>query len=474
VQPLQAPAGAGKTRSLRALRAAAQRTAKEVLVVAPTGKAVDEALREGAGDRGFTIAKALQLLDGGQLTLDLRTVVVVDEAAMVGTPQLRRLLEAATAAGTKLVLVGDAYQLAPVKARGGMFEQLCADLPWSQRLGEVWRMRDPEERDASLALRSGRGNRLRKAIGWYRTHDRLHTGDPIAMAFDAVSAYLVDRHAGKDALLVCDTREMCDALNRRLHDRLSVEGPTARAARDQMIRAGDIVLSRHNDTRIPLQAAPGFDREPDEVRNGNRWRVVGVDEDTNRVTAQRLTDHARVVFGGDYLREHVHLGYAVTVHSAQGVTADTAHAVIAHTVTRALAYVAISRGRHGNHAYLYTHFGGEANHEHTSPVAGADVHVMQRGTKYSAAQYFRMIMANDERPHTMHAEAEHTGRGLLPEIVQQLLDRHDRRRAARRKAWEQYTAAEQARHAAYQRIAVSVERSTERSRNRDQSFVLEL
>jgi len=205
VQPLQAPAGAGKTHSLQALRAAAHRATKEVLVLAPTGKAVDEAIRDGAGDRGLTVAKALHLIDGNQLNLDRRTVIVVDEASMVGTPELRRLLEASTAAHTKTILVGDPYQLAPVKARGGMFEQLCAELPWSQRLSEVWRIRDREERGASLALRSGRGNRLRKAIGWYRTHDRLHTGDAIAMAADAHHAYLADRTAGKDCLLICDT-----------------------------------------------------------------------------------------------------------------------------------------------------------------------------------------------------------------------------------------------------------------------------
>ena len=59
VQPLQAPAGAGKTHSLKALRAAAHRARKQVLVLAPTGKAVDEAMHEGAGDRGLTVAKAL-------------------------------------------------------------------------------------------------------------------------------------------------------------------------------------------------------------------------------------------------------------------------------------------------------------------------------------------------------------------------------------------------------------------------------
>ncbi|MGA9358348.1 MAG: AAA family ATPase [Mycobacterium sp.] len=107
--------------------------------------------------------------------------------------------------GVKTVLVGDAHQLAPVKARGGMFAQLCADLPWTQRLSEVWRMRDPQERSASLALRDGGPAPVRRAVEWYRSHDRLHTGDPIAMAHDALAGYRADVADGKDALLVCDT-----------------------------------------------------------------------------------------------------------------------------------------------------------------------------------------------------------------------------------------------------------------------------
>jgi len=135
VQPLQAPAGAGKTHLLQALRTAAHRANKDVLALAPTGKGVDEAMRGGAGDRGMTAAKALALMEDNQLQVDRRSVIVVDEASMVGTPELRRLLEASTAAHAKIVLVGDAYQLSPVKARGGMFEHLCDDLPWSQRPG---------------------------------------------------------------------------------------------------------------------------------------------------------------------------------------------------------------------------------------------------------------------------------------------------------------------------------------------------
>jgi len=90
IQPLSAPAGAGKTTSMRALRAAAhRRRGAAVLVLAPTGKAVDVAVREGAGDEGLTIAKALQLLRDNTLQLDRSTLVIVDEAAMVGTDDLR-------------------------------------------------------------------------------------------------------------------------------------------------------------------------------------------------------------------------------------------------------------------------------------------------------------------------------------------------------------------------------------------------
>jgi AAA domain len=70
IQPLSAPAGAGKTTSLKALRAAANTTGRRVLVLAPTGQAVDVAVREGAGDQGLTVAKALGSLRDETLALD--------------------------------------------------------------------------------------------------------------------------------------------------------------------------------------------------------------------------------------------------------------------------------------------------------------------------------------------------------------------------------------------------------------------
>ncbi|WP_375488870.1 MobF family relaxase [uncultured Mycobacterium sp.] len=464
VQPLQAPAGAGKTHSLKALRAAAHHANKEVLVLAPTGKAVDEAMRDGAGDRGLTVAKALKLIEDGQLEVGRFTVVVVDEAAMVATPDLKKLLSCAVVGKAKVVLVGDSYQLAPVMARGGMFENLCADLPWAQRLSEVWRMRNPEEREASLALRSGHGNRLRKAVGWYRNQDRLHTGDPIAMAHDAMHAYIKARAEGKDVAIVCDKWEIADAINRRLHDTYTAKvEPSVRVAREQRVRVGDIILSRNNDATIEVRPGPAHRRGHgvDHVRNGNRWRVAGIDAVGGRIAAERLTDHARAVFESDYVRDHITLGYAATVHSAQGVTVGSTttegvcYAIMSEHASRAMAYVAMTRGKDENHVYIYQAITGEADHEHASPVAGLEMHRMRRGNKHAAAHYFRIILTNDDRPRTMHAEAERTDPHQLPSVVAAVVHRQAERRRVRQRAWRQNNAQAHRWEAAYQRMAQS-------------------
>jgi conjugative relaxase-like TrwC/TraI family protein len=461
VQPLSAPAGAGKTTSMRALRTAANH--RTVIVLAPTGKAVDVAIREGAGDQGYTIAKALHLLHDNQLDLGHHTLVIVDEAAMVGTADLRQLLTATTQAGAKAVLIGDHHQLAPVKARGGMFAQLCTDLPWAQRLSAVWRMRDPDERAASLALRNGGPASVRRAIGWYRTHDRLRCGDQITMAADALAAYRADTAAGKDALLVCDTTNMADALNQRIHhDTVAADEPTVAGARGHRIGVGDLILSRHNDASIPLRNNDGPAAEQSPVRNGQRWQVTRINPDNNRLIARRLDDNTLGAFFNDYVREHITYGYAITVHSAQGVTADTTHAVLSENAARALSYVAMTRGREANTAYLY-----ERANEHEHGGEQSDhVHAMQRGTAHQAGQLIRAITANHENELiTGHDTAAQSVNTQLPERVQNLLHRRTAAVHCRREAFQRWRAGRQS---YTQAMAQARERHAER--NRDQSL----
>ena len=424
VQPLSAPAGAGKTTSLRALRAAAhRRLGARVLVLAPTGRAVDVAVREGAGDTGLTIAKALQDIRNGTLTLDRGTLVVVDEAGMVGTDDLRQLLNATTIAGVKTVLVGDAHQLAPVKARGGMFAHLCTDLPWTQHLSEVWRMRNPEERAVSLALRDGGPAAAGTAVDWYRDHDRLRCGDQIAMATDALDGYRRDVAVGKDALLLCDTTEMADALNRRIHDdTIPTDAPTVKGVRGQCIAAGDLILSRRNDPIVDVRRADDHDVAADPVRNGDRWRVAAVEPSTNRIVAERLSDGAGVVFDVDYVREHLTHGYATTVHSAQGVTADTTHAILGDNTTRSMLYVAVTRARDANTAYLYE----RTTEQENGPTTADGPYVLQRGTGRQADKLARAIIAiHDDVPVTAHQVAAATPRHLLPARCASFLGERD-------------------------------------------------
>ncbi|MBE5438387.1 MULTISPECIES: MobF family relaxase [Mycobacteriaceae] len=447
VQPLSAPAGAGKTHSLRALRRAANAAGKRVLVVAPTGRAVDVAVREQAGDRGATVDALLGQLERGTEFLDGDTLVIVDEAGMVGTQHLRMLLDAATAAGTKVVTVGDEHQLAPVAQRGGTFAQLVTDLPWAQRLSEVWRMADHDERDASLAVREGGPAALRRAVGWYRRAERLHTGDAVTMAEDARTAWQADITAGRDALLIADRWEMADAINIRIHsERIGEDAPTVPAARGHRLAAGDVVITRQNTIDIPTRTDRGADADP--IRNGQRWEVLTVDTEEGQIEARRLDDGALATVAGDYLRQQVHLGYAVTVHAAQGVTADTCHTLLsADSATRAIAYVGLTRGRHTNTVHLYDTRAGEGDHEHAEAMPGQ--HTARRNTPGEAAVALRRVLGRNDHAATITAAAREADEDQLPQQVAELRRQHRTvtTRLRREHRIERHTAQDESMHA---------------------------
>jgi len=313
-----------------------------------------------------------------------------------------------------------AVSAAHAKARGGMFAQLCTDLPWTQHLSEVWRMTDPDERQASLALRDGEPKDIRSAVDWYRTHNRLHCGDATTMAADALAAYSADTALGRDALLVCDTTEMADALNQRLHQsRRDRDAPTVTAARGQKIGVGDLIITRRNDPTIDFHlSTPNAELLP-PVRNGDRWWVAAVDSGTNRLAAERMTDGARAVFDGAYLCEHVNLGYAVTTHSAQGVTCDSTRAVPSDSASRSLFYVAVTRGRTNNNVYLY-----ENAAESDAAPTEEGRHRPIRGSDGEAADLARAVLARDDRPVTAHQAAAVSPASSLPSIVVNLLEAH--------------------------------------------------
>ena len=213
------------------------------------------------------------------------------------------------------------------------------------------------------------------------------------------------------------------------------------------LAAGDVVITRQNTIDVDTYTDHTLATAADPIRNGQRWEVLAVDTDKGRIAARRLDDGALATLAGDYLRQQVHLGYAVTVHAAQGVTADTTHAVLAETASRNLAYVALTRGRESNHAYLYHRDSAEADHTHGHDRAAggetAGMHLARRGTPTHAARALRQVIGRDEPARTAHQIAADTPTQDLPERVASLVAEHQHTLTRRRSTYQKTQRAQQ-------------------------------
>jgi len=160
-------AGTGKTFALGIARHAWQLDGYRLLATAPTGIATMTLQGEGF-EEVATCDRLLGDLDRGREQLDAGTVLVVDEAGMLGSRKLTRLLEHAQQAQAKVVLVGDDRQLAPIDAGGG-FRALRLRLGASE-LVENRRQHQAWEREALELVRSGL---VEEAVAVYQAHDRV-------------------------------------------------------------------------------------------------------------------------------------------------------------------------------------------------------------------------------------------------------------------------------------------------------------
>ena len=197
----------------------------------------------------------------------------------------------------------------------------------------------------TLALREGDPT----ALGFYADNRRIHVGELGTVADQAYEAWAADRAAGLDSVLLAPARETVTRLNERARaDRLATmrapRGREARLADGTRASRGDTILTRRNERRLVTSSS-------NWVKNGDRWSVETVHPDGSMKV--RHLDHQRsVTLPPGYVNEHVQLGYAATVHTAQGMTTDTAHVVVNGDDSRQLLYVGLSRGRQANHVYL--------------------------------------------------------------------------------------------------------------------------
>jgi hypothetical protein len=362
------PAGTGKTTMLKVAKELLHRQGRRMVVVAPTKKAASVAGRETGAtasslhgllhDHGYrwaedaagrTVWTRLQVGDADPATGELyegpkKYVVstgdriVVDEAGMVDIDAGLALTQVAEQTGASIAMVGDHLQALPVGHSGAMSLTKRRSTAVVE-LTAVHRFKDPDWADLSLRLRDpGTEKDATQLAG--ELLEKAH----VALADNDVAAreLMVDgwftAHGRRETIaLVTATHAEAQAIGEAIQGRRLETGDlkanrTLAGQAGQTLLEGDIVQTRRNNTTLG-------------VENRALWVV------------QKITRHGAILVNtddptdtrtitADYAAEHVHLGYASTVHGVQGETTD--RAIVGPGVDAAGLYVGMTRGRTHN------------------------------------------------------------------------------------------------------------------------------
>ncbi|MBY3094769.1 Ti-type conjugative transfer relaxase TraA [Rhizobium laguerreae] len=357
-------AGAGKSTLLAAARVAWEGEGRRVIGAALAGKAA-EGLEDSSGIRSRTLASWELIWANGRDTLHRGDVVVVDEAGMVSSQQMARVLKLVEQAGAKVVLVGDAMQLQPIQA-GAAFRAITERIGFAELAG-VRRQREDWAREASRLFARGE---TEKGLDAYAQQGRLveaETRDEIIgrivddwtaarrQAIQASSTAGSDgRLRGNELLVLAHTNQDVKRLNEALRSVMTGEGAlgegrsfrTERGARE--FAAGDRIIFLEN-ARFLEPRAPRLG--PQYVKNGMLGTVVSTgDKRGDTLLSVRLDNGRDVVISEDSYRNVDH-GYAATIHKSQGATVERTFVLATGMMDQHLTYVSMTR--HRDRADLY-------------------------------------------------------------------------------------------------------------------------
>jgi hypothetical protein len=267
--------------------------------------------------------------------------VIIDEAGMADTVSLDTTVQFGIGRGASVRLVGDDQQLAAIDA-GGVLRDI-QHTHGALRLTELHRFTDPAEAAATLALREGDPSGLE----FYLDQGRVHVGDIATTTEDAFSAWVSDRAAGLDSIMLAPTRHLVTEFNRRARaHRLDHSAATAEVplADGNWASVGEVIITRSNDARLRLTPT-------DWVKNGDRWMITRVTKQGD-LTVRHTRSQLLVRLPSEYVRESTSLGFATTIHAAQGISADTMHGLLTGHESRQQLHTMLTRGQHANHLYL--------------------------------------------------------------------------------------------------------------------------
>jgi Ti-type conjugative transfer relaxase TraA len=396
-------AGTGKSAMLGVARETWEAAGYEVRGVALSGIAAEN-LESGSGIASRTIASLEHGWKQGRDVLTGRDILVIDEAGMVGTRQLERVLSHAAEAGAKVVLVGDPQQLQSIEA-GAAFRSIFEHHGGAE-IGEVRRQREDWQRDATRDLATGRTS---DAIHAYDTHGMVHAAPTREHARDdLIDRWDRDRKASPDRsrIILTHTNDEVRALNEAARERMRAAGDVGDDVRLAIVRGERAFAS--GDRVMFLQNERGLG-----VKNGTLGTIVEV---STRSMSVRTDDGRNVSFNlKDY--DRIDHGYAATIHKAQGMTVDRTHVLATPGLDAHGSYVALSRHRDG----MDLHYGRD-------DFAGQDqlTRTLSRDrAKDMASDYERADPARDfakRRGITFRERVTEIVRKVVPEKVRGMFD----------------------------------------------------
>ncbi len=324
-------AGTGKSAMLGVAREAWEAAGFEVRGAALSGIAAEN-LEAGSAIPSRTIASLEHQWSQGRELLTSRDVLVIDEAGMIGSRQMARVLSAANEAGAKVVLVGDPQQLQAIEA-GAAFRSI-AERHGGVEITEIRRQQIDWQRDATRQLATGRTG---AALADYAEHSMIHAAE----AREGARGQLIDRwdreriaNPKDSRIILTHTNDEVRELNLAARERLRTSGTLGDDIALQVERGersfadGDRVMFLRNDRDLG-------------VKNGSLGTLQSV-------SAQRmavLLDDGRSVAFDIKNYSHIDHGYAATIHKSQGVTVDRTHVLLTPGLDQHSSYVALSRHR---------------------------------------------------------------------------------------------------------------------------------
>jgi conjugative relaxase-like TrwC/TraI family protein len=399
---IEGSAGSGKTTALAACREALEASGQQVIGAALSANAAFK-LSQEAGIPTSTVHSLLHRLEGAPQSAD--TVLVIDEAAMVGSRQVARLVDYAARDGAKLVLVGDPHQLHAID--GGAAFRALGDQLGSVRMTENVRQSDEWERRALADLREGR---IAEAVSAYIAHDAVVTGKRLEAEVlgQLIHDYRTAVEQGRDTIMLTHRRADVDTLNRMAHAQAAargqLEGPALTVGSLAMRRDGSVELSkefRAGDIALCLEN----DHERG-LTNGMRVQVIAVDPALHSVTLR--TPDSREVTVDVRHYDAIDHGYAMTVHKAQGLSVDVSLVLARGDEGREWTYTAMSRGREDNICYtpaappLRDEHGAHLHEERADELADRLEHSWSRSEAADSTLDYERIEERLERRRQLH------------------------------------------------------------------------